>query len=111
GGGHGGRFAQLAELRSSARHLHVCDHLRDLGRRLSLSRLARQTADTRLLGSRLAAVSTRRNRAGSRAAGARLSHALGGTDVYPKTVGAALVDAPAALLALRARCAHHLPAG
>src|SRR5579864_5497796 len=53
---HRRRLAQLADVRSGARHLHVRGDLRHLGRAVSLQRLAREAADPRVLGARLAAV-------------------------------------------------------
>ena len=100
-GRHRRRLAQPGEFRSRPGDLHVRGGLRDLGHRLPLRDLARQTADATVLRAELRAASAagaRQERADSRR---RVRDAPGGTDLHPEALAPALVDAPAPVLGLR----------
>src|SRR6516164_8850551 len=100
--------AQFAELRPGACDLHFRDHLRHVGRGVSLSRLARQASHARILGARLATLLAAGNSqefcSSSRARGEKSRSA----DLHPQTVGASLVDASTDFLGLCHRGPDHV---
>src|ERR1043165_8965192 len=108
---HRGGIAQPAELRSGPGDLHVRDYFCDLGCGLSLQRMARQTSHAALLDSWLGDLQTTGNPALEPEPDSNNRSQYRCTELYPKALAPALVDAPVSVLGLCARSGYHLSAG
>ena len=103
-----GRIPESAELRPGPGDLHFCRGLRDMGRGLSLQRLAGEAADASVLGSRLGTLPAWGRRPQPVSCERAGGHSSGRTTFHRPSIPPALVDAPVPLLGMHAGGGHHL---